>query len=97
MHEQVLIPMAADAFWSKMRSIIEEVVTERVNMIALSSVPAVPRLLKMKEVCDLFQITKPTIYEWIRKGELRSVKIESRRFFLMSDIEQLIARHSVGR
>jgi len=32
----------------------------------------------------------PTIDEWIRKGQLRSFKIEARRFFLASDIELLI-------
>lgn len=94
MQEQFLIPMAADAFWNKMRNLIEEVLVEREAKLTTASNPPVPRLLKMKEVCELFQITKPTIYDWINKGELHSIKIESRRFFLMEDIEQLIARHS---
>lgn len=97
MQEQILIPLAADAFWNKMRDLIEEVLIERLTKMAVSSNPQAPRLLKMKEVCELFKISKPTIYEWIRKGELCSIKIESRRFFLMTDIEQLIMRHSSGK
>jgi len=96
MQEQVLIPMAADAFWSKMRSLIEEVLIEREAKVVTLN-PSIPRLLKMKEVCELFKISKPTIYDWIRKGELRSIKIESRRFFLITDIEQLITKHSYGK
>lgn len=97
MQEQILIPMAADAFWDKMRNLIEEVLEDREKKATQTSNPTVPRLLKMKEVCELFKISKPTIYDWIRKGELHSIKIESRRFFLISDIENLIARHSFGK
>jgi excisionase family DNA binding protein len=97
MQEQVLIPIAADVFWNKMRSLMEEVLVEREIKATIQSNPSVPRLLKMKEVCELFKISKPTIYDWMRKGELHSIKIESRRFFLITDIEQLIAKHSSGK
>lgn len=97
MQEQVLIPIAADVFWNKMRSLIEEVLVEREIKATINSKPSVPRLLKMKEVCELFKISKPTIYDWMRKGELHSIKIESRRFFLITDIEQLIEKHSSGK
>jgi len=94
MEAQVLIPMEAEVFWDKMRSLIEEVIKERYMKSASSN--DAPQLLKMKEVCELFQISKPTIYEWIRKGQLRSIKIESRRFFLVDDIQHLIRKSSLA-
>lgn len=79
-----------------MKIVIAEVLTERkvIPSSSESSVP-VPKLLKMKEVCELFQVSKPTVYDWMRRGELRSIKIESRRFFLESDIQALIASNRV--
>jgi excisionase family DNA binding protein len=97
MQEQVLIQMSAEVFWKKMRSLIEEVLMERSAKCSVTSDPDAPRLLKVKEVCELFKISKPTIYDWIKKGQLRSIKIQSRRYFLMTDIEQLIAMHSSGK
>lgn len=93
MEAQVLIPMDLETFWSNMRKLVEQVMNEREQKTSVTAEQA-PQLLKVKEVCDLFQITKPTIYDWMRKGQLKSVKIESRRFFLIGDIQQLINRNS---
>lgn len=95
MEAQVLIPMDVEMFWGKMRSLIEQVMNEREGKDVAQPVQA-PQLLKVKEVCQLFQITKPTIYDWIRKGQLKSIKIESRRFFLIGDIQQLINKNSAA-
>jgi excisionase family DNA binding protein len=95
MEAQVLIPIEAEVFWGKMRNLIEEVMKERDSKGATPKNDA-PQLLKVKEVCELFQISKPTIYDWIRKGQLRSIKIESRRFFLIDDIQQLIKKSSAA-
>ena len=95
MQGQVLIPMDVETFWGQMRRLIEQVLSEREAKVA-SHTEVAPQLLKVKEVCELFQITKPTIYDWIRKGQLKSIKIESRRFFLIGDIQQLITNSSAG-
>ncbi|MBI1781175.1 MAG: helix-turn-helix domain-containing protein [Sphingobacteriales bacterium] len=47
-------------------------------------------LFKIEEVCSLFKVTKPTIYDWIKHGKLKRVKIRSRVYFLGSDIRQLM-------
>jgi len=47
-------------------------------------------LLSIKEVCALFQISKPTIYEWIKHGKLKPYKVGARVYFLMADIEALL-------
>jgi excisionase family DNA binding protein len=47
-------------------------------------------LYKMQDICALFNITKPTIYDWIKHGKLKKVKIRSRVYFLGSDVRQLM-------
>lgn len=47
-------------------------------------------LYKMEELCELFTVTKPTIYDWIKRGKLKPHKIRSRVYFLWEDVERLI-------
>ena len=91
---QILIPVDIDEFWRQMKTVIGEVLLEK-NIVPLDEQNRNnPKLIKVKEVCRLFQVSKPTIYDWMRKGQLRSVKIGSRRFFLASVIKELIANNS---
>ncbi|MEJ7677949.1 MAG: helix-turn-helix domain-containing protein [Segetibacter sp.] len=39
-------------------------------------------LYKIAEVCALFHVTKPTIYDWVKHGKLKPYKIRSRVYFL---------------
>jgi len=89
--QQILIPVDAAEFWQQMRSVILEVLSENGVIRRQDCNTASSKLLKTKEVCELFQVSKPTVYDWMEKGMLKSVKIESRRFFLASDVEELIA------
>lgn len=47
-------------------------------------------LYKMNEVCELFQITRPTVYEWIKRGLLKPHKLNSLIFFLAADVKKLL-------
>jgi predicted DNA-binding transcriptional regulator AlpA len=47
-------------------------------------------LYTMAEICKIFQISKPTIYEWTEHGILRPIKIKARVYFLHQDIQKLI-------
>ena len=92
---QMLFPMEPAEFWSHLKTIIEEVVDQKNSPISKqTSVQDFPlkKLLKAKEVCELFQVSKPTIYEWMKQGKLKSIKVESRRYFLWEDIVELIKR-----
>ena len=88
----MLFPVEPKEFWQQMRKIIEEVVGQKNTSPA--NHPAENQtnktLLKAKEICELFQVSKPTVYEWMRQGKLQSVKIRSRRYFLSQDVENLI-------
>ncbi len=90
---QMLFPMEPKEFWQKLKVIVEQVVIEH-----SSSPPSINvydqnsrrPLLKTKEVCSILKISKPTLYEWLKKGKLESVKIETRRYFKPEDIDKLI-------
>jgi len=47
-------------------------------------------LYKIKEVCVLFSISKPTVYEWVKAGKLHPVKVRSRVYFRGSEVEGLV-------
>lgn len=91
---QILIPVDIDEFWKQMKILLGEVLLEKSVTCPDDQSDRNMKLIKIKDVCRLFQVSKPTIYDWMRKGQLRSVKIGSRRFFLASDIKELIANNS---
>ena len=89
----MLFPMAPAEFWKQIRSTIEEVVSEKINQSTLQP-PAdhLPEkaLLKASDVCAIFQVSKPTIYDWLRQNKIKSFKVKSRRYFLRANIEAMI-------
>ena len=91
---QLLIPIEPKEFWLQLRAIVEEVVSSK-GLIHHAHHREERPLLKAKEVCEIFQISKPTIYEWLKQGKLISVKIQSRRFFHWKDVERLIEENKV--
>jgi excisionase family DNA binding protein len=89
----MLFPVTPVEFWKQMRTLLEEVVEDKLtNPAAESPTIYLPKktLLKITEVCALFQVSKPTVYEWLKENRLKSFKIRSRRYFLRSDIEAII-------
>jgi len=89
----MLFPMAPAEFWKQIRTTIEEVVNEKLNhQTASPPVSHLPEkaLLKPAEVCAIFQVSKPTLYEWLKQEKLKSFKIKSRRYFSRIDIEAIV-------
>lgn len=92
----ILIPFEPEEFWQQIRLIIrEEVARNQETKPVSDSLMEIPGLtekplFKMEEICNLFKVTKPTIYDWIKHGKLRRVKIRSRVYFLGSEIKQLM-------
>jgi hypothetical protein len=91
----VLVPIAADQFWSQLRAIVREEVlslaedktlTNAISVNGLSQKP----LFDMDEVRALFSnVSRSTIYEWIGAGLLKPLKLKGKVYFLWSDIEKL--------
>lgn len=91
----MLFPYQPEQFWQSLRQVIRE------EMAKAEKERPVPTsfethgmtykpLYKITEICELFHITKPTIYSWVQHGKLKPFKIRSRVFFLWQDIQQLI-------
>ncbi len=91
----ILVPLELEEFWRQMRAIIREETTKNKQERSLPVNLETPGLLekplyKMHEICSLFKVTKPTIYDWIKHGKLKRVKIRSRVYFLGSEIKLLL-------
>lgn len=91
----ILFPFEPEQFWQSMRQIVREEVTgaeKRRHVFPSFETPGLSYkpLYKIAEVCSLFHVTKPTIYDWVKHGKLKPYKIRSRVFFLWQDIQQLL-------
>jgi len=91
----MLFPYNPQLFWESIRKIIREEMQS-----AQKQRPDIPNyetpgltykpLYKIAEVCTIFHITKPTIYDWVKHGKLKPFKIRSRVYFLWQDIDKLM-------
>ena len=88
----ILVPITPEDFWTKMRVIVREEMNRKLTHQVSMETPGLTEkpLYKIQEVCSLFKVSKPTIYDWIKHGKLKRVKIRSRVYFLGSDIKQLM-------
>ena len=92
---QMLVPMEPKAFWLQLKTIVEQVVSESKKEFSANNHNDKP-LLKASQVCEILHISKPTIYEWLKQGKIKSVKIQSRRYFHWKDLEELIQQSKVN-
>ena len=95
----MLFPISPSEFWKQIRITIEEVVSEKLNEQKISpSKSLLPEkaLLKASDVCAIFQVSKPTLYEWLKQKKLKSFKIKSRRYFSREDIDAVIRGNDPG-
>ncbi|MGI8582349.1 MAG: helix-turn-helix domain-containing protein [Chitinophagaceae bacterium] len=93
----MLFPYEPDKFWQMMQQMIREEVGKAIAklLITQNNTHETPGLTykplyKMNEICSLFKVTKPTIYDWIKHGKLKPHKIRSRVYFLWNDLQGLL-------
>jgi hypothetical protein len=83
-----------EIFWKQVRQIIREETSAYRNTGSLNQEEGVPlgnqSLYKIKDLCRIFSVSKPTIYEWIRVGKLKPRRIKRRVFFLEKDLKDLL-------
>jgi excisionase family DNA binding protein len=96
----VLFPVEPDEFLKQIRLIIQQEIgkveknkTVNTSEFQTSGLTYKP-LYKIAEVCKVFQVTRPTIYDWIKNGKLKPYKIQSRVYFLWDDIHKLLNPNS---
>ena len=91
----MLFPYEPNQFWKQIRSIIREEIqntTEKdtsTNTFETKGLTYKP-LLKISEVCSFFQVSRPTIYDWIKHNKLKPYRIRRSVYFLWNDIQQLL-------
>lgn len=92
----ILIPYEPAEFWEQLRQIVQDEVGKIEKKVQAGPVvyetPGMTYkpLYKINELCSLFQVSKPTIYDWVKHGKLKPFKIRSRVFFLWQDVQQLL-------
>ena len=89
----MLFPITPSEFWKQIRITIDEVITEKLSHQLLQQPnPHLPEkaLLKAADVCQIFHVSRPTLYEWLKQNKLKSFKIKSRRYFSRTNIEAVI-------
>jgi predicted DNA-binding transcriptional regulator AlpA len=91
----MLFPYEPQLFWESIRKIVREEIQlaekERTESPSFETPGLTYKpLYKIAEVCTIFHITKPTIYDWVKHGKLKPFKIRSRVYFLWQDIEKLM-------
>ena len=95
----MLFPITPSEFWKQIRIIIEQVISEKLSQQKISPTNShLPEkaLLKASDVCTIFQVSKPTLYEWLKQKKLKSFKIKSRRYFSREDIDAVIRGNDPG-
>ena len=95
----ILFPYDPAEYWQNVRQIIREEVSKIAKEKPSGSVLETPGLtykplLKISELCTLFQVSKPTIYGWIQVGKIKPVKVRSRVYFLWQDVQRLMSTDS---
>lgn len=45
---------------------------------------------KIEDVCDLLQVSKITIYRWIKSGKITAYKVGKSYLFKIEDVHKLI-------
>jgi excisionase family DNA binding protein len=93
----ILVPIDPEMFWEQMRLIIREEINNHQRKVPVHEEQLFQTagltykpLYKMTEVCKFFQISRPTVYDWIKQGKLKPYKIQSRVYFLYEDIRVLL-------
>ena len=91
----ILFPYEPQLFWESIRQIVREEVqnVDKPKAVLPSTETSgltYKPLYKIADVCALFHVTKPTIYDWVKHGKLKPYKIRSRVYFLWQDIQQLL-------
>ncbi|MEO8172585.1 MAG: helix-turn-helix domain-containing protein [Sediminibacterium sp.] len=89
----MMFPCPQEEFWDRMTKVVEKVMEAKLmaqNNPKITDHLPDKALLKASEVCKIFQISKPTLYGWMKEDRLKSFKIRSRRYFSRTDIEGVI-------
>lgn len=55
------------------------------------------RYLSTKEVCEILQISKPTLYDWTKQGLINSYRISTRVYYKSDEIDASLKKRKYLR
>lgn len=83
-------------FVSDLEEIIRRVFQEKHQQLPQKKEVLTKELVTLKEITQIFKISKPTVYKWVRMGFLpQSIKIGGRVYYYRSEIEKLVTRGNI--
>jgi hypothetical protein len=53
-------------------------------------IPVKPKILRRKDVAELFSISLVTLTQWVKTGKLKQHSIASRRYFIESEVYEVL-------
>jgi excisionase family DNA binding protein len=83
--KQIFTNISEDRF----KELIREVVREEITVLNHTETED---LIKAKNVCDYLQVSKVTLYKWIKQGKITGYYLGSRLFFKKSEIENALIK-----
>ena len=92
----ILIPIEVNEFWLQIQSIIREEVRSSMRfqlrqMSKETSAFQFKPIYSMESIRNLFDdVSRTTIYEWIKCGKLKPRKLKGKIYFLWADIEKVL-------
>lgn len=79
------IPM--EEFFNRMENAFIQAFTKYTDSLLLQKIETPKKgLVKIDEVMTTLKVSKPTVYNWIKRGIIKSHKIGKRTFFNMDEI-----------
>ena len=83
--KQIFTNICEDRF----KELIREVVREEITVLNHTETED---LIKAKDVCDYLQVSKVTLYKWIKQGKITGYYLGTRLFFKKSEIENALIK-----
>ena len=83
--KQIFTNISEDRF----KELIREVVREEITVLNHTETED---LIKAKDVCDYLQVSKVTLYKWIKQGKITGYYLGTRLFFKKSEIENALIK-----
>jgi predicted DNA-binding transcriptional regulator AlpA len=74
-----------DTLLSNFKEIVKDEV-KKFSQIKTETAEAPDRYIDTKEVCDLYDVSTVTVWEWEKKGLIKSYRIGNLKRFLLSEI-----------
>lgn len=79
-----------ESFFLKVRKIVKEELTnsQGQNQESKASIP----YIKVEEVMQILQVSRPTINDWVSKSYFKKYKVNSRTFFNRDEIIEFLSK-----